>query len=277
MKRLNLLAAIALLSVTTLIYELSLMRVFSVTVWYYFAFFVISLALLGYGAASALIFVFGNWFRRHAGSIIPLAAVLYGLFAAVSPLVYLNVDLRIYYSFGSYLKLAIILALFFIPFFFSGVVLAGIFSLYSERIGTIYWADLSGASLGCLVVIPLLYLIPATSLLVWVGALPVIAALLLHRFLGGELGTGTDRGGGRKFFIPALAAGALVLLLAVSSHTPLNPYEIRYSKVAHKVEKPIYTTWNSFARLTVYDNIFWREPDKPFGWGMSPAFSGSGI
>ncbi|HUT97788.1 MAG TPA: hypothetical protein VM054_01775 [bacterium] len=277
MKRYSLLVAIALVSVTTLIYELSLMRVFSVTVWYYFAFFVISLALLGYGAASALILVFGGWFRRHAKSIIPLAAVLCGLFAAVSPLIYLNLNLKFVFDSSGLFNLALTLVLFFLPFFFAGVVIAGVFSSYSERIGTLYWADLSGASLGCLVVIPLLNIIPAPNLLAWAGVLPVAAAFLLNRGMQNENATPAVRKAKWRFTIPAAATGLIIVALALSLFLSSNPYAVRYTKVAHADEKPVYTSWNALASLTVYDNIFFQKPDTPFGWGMSPTFSGSGI
>ncbi len=277
MKRFRLLAAIALVSVTTLVYELSLMRVFSVTAWYYFAFFVISLALLGYGAASSLIFVLGDWFRRHARSVIPLAAVLCGLFAAVSPLVYLNLNLRLVLDSTGFFNLALTLVLFFLPFFFAGVVIAGVFSIYSERIGTLYWADLSGASLGCLVVIPLLNFIPAPNLLAWAGVLPVAAAFLLHRGMEDQTPADGSRKSRGRFVVPAAASGLLVAVLALSLFLSDNPYTVRYTKVVHADEKPVYTSWNALASLTVYDNIFWRDPDKPFGWGMSPEYPGGDI
>lgn len=278
MKRYHIHGAIALLSLTTLVYELSLMRVFSVTVWYYFAFFVISLALLGFGAAATLIFVFRDFFRRHLSSIIPGAALLFGLFAAVSPLIYLNLDLRLILDSTGYLNMAFTLLLFLLPFFFVGIVIAGIFSVYSKQIGTLYWADLTGASLGCILVIPLLYLIPAPNLLVWVGIPPIIAAYLLKKEITEKNNKRDKITLPRGFKIQASAAGILVLALSLSGFFSSNPYTVRFSKVIHETEKPIYTSWNAFSRLTVYDDIFWREEvEKPFGWGMSPAFSGSDI
>ncbi|GAI47516.1 unnamed protein product, partial [marine sediment metagenome] len=42
---------ILLLSAATLLFEITLTRVFSVAQWYHFAFMVVSLALLGFGAS----------------------------------------------------------------------------------------------------------------------------------------------------------------------------------------------------------------------------------
>src|SRR6476620_9114218 len=47
--------AIFLISFSTLLFELSLTRVFSVTLWYHFGFLIISTALLGFGISGVLL------------------------------------------------------------------------------------------------------------------------------------------------------------------------------------------------------------------------------
>ena len=49
------LAAIALLSAAALGYEILLMRLFSIILWHHFAYMMISVALLGYGAAGTFV------------------------------------------------------------------------------------------------------------------------------------------------------------------------------------------------------------------------------
>src|SRR5207245_2278761 len=105
--------AMAILSGTTLVYEIALMRVFSVTLWYFFAFFV--------------------------------TAFLAGGFA-----------------------------------------IAAIVAFFPPRMATLYWADLGGAAIGCLAVVPLLWIVPAPGLLAAVGILPLAAAAILRRELGGR-------------------------------------------------------------------------------------------
>ena len=51
-------AAIALLSVSLIAFELTLIRILSIVQWYHFAYMVISVALLGFGAAGTIIAVF---------------------------------------------------------------------------------------------------------------------------------------------------------------------------------------------------------------------------
>src|SRR4249919_2680689 len=45
------------ISFSTLLFELSLTRVFSVTLWYHFGFLIISTALMGFGASGVLVSV----------------------------------------------------------------------------------------------------------------------------------------------------------------------------------------------------------------------------
>ena len=49
------LIAVALVSAAALAYEILLMRLFSITLWHHFAYMIISLALLGWGASGALL------------------------------------------------------------------------------------------------------------------------------------------------------------------------------------------------------------------------------
>ena len=49
------LAAIALLSAAALGYEILLMRLFSIILWHHFAYMMISVAMLGYGAAGTFV------------------------------------------------------------------------------------------------------------------------------------------------------------------------------------------------------------------------------
>ncbi len=51
----RLLAAVALISAGALAYEVLLTRLFSIIQWYHFAYMVISIALLGYGASGTFL------------------------------------------------------------------------------------------------------------------------------------------------------------------------------------------------------------------------------
>jgi hypothetical protein len=50
--------SIALLSIAIMSYQLSLIQILSIVQWYHFAYMVISIALLGFGAAGTFIAIF---------------------------------------------------------------------------------------------------------------------------------------------------------------------------------------------------------------------------
>src|SRR3989440_11167811 len=60
----RLLAAIAAMSCASLLLELALTRLFSVVLFYHFAFLAISVALLGLGAGGVFAFLRREWLRR---------------------------------------------------------------------------------------------------------------------------------------------------------------------------------------------------------------------
>ena len=72
------LLAIALISAAALAYEILLMRLFSIVLWHHFAYMIISLALLGYGASGVLLAVAGRAVQERFTALFCLAAALFG-------------------------------------------------------------------------------------------------------------------------------------------------------------------------------------------------------
>ena len=85
---------------------------------------------------------------------------------------------------------SIVYLLVLLPFFLSGLLLAYLFSAYSSRIRALYFWDLFGAALGCVIYIPFLRSIGPGGLMFAVAAATVIAAWLFA--------------GGRKWLAPAV-------------------------------------------------------------------------
>jgi spermidine synthase len=151
---------IGLIALSTLFYELSLIRILDV-LWYpHFAYMVITLALLGFGIAGVITSILAD--RVSAGNRTLLALTLLlalsfvGIFFLLDTI---HIDFR---NFTSVFKLAAKVLIVFsgltIPFFLSGLILSILFTVHAEQFGRLYFWDLVGASIGCLLV-PLL--IPA--------------------------------------------------------------------------------------------------------------------
>jgi spermidine synthase len=172
---------VALIALSTLFYELSLIRILDI-LWYpHFSYMVITLALLGFGIAGVVTSVFAErlvW--RQPLDIyltLALAASYVGVFLFLSVF---KVDFIDFKSISSLaLRVFIAFSGLLVPFFLSGLILSLLFTEHAERFGRLYAWDLAGASLGC-VLVPLL--IPAfggPGLLFAVAGLTVVAAVLL--------------------------------------------------------------------------------------------------
>ena len=77
-------AGVALASFSALLLELALTRLFSVVLFYHFAFLAISIALLGLGAGGVFAYLRQDWLARYGTR--KIGAVLFSL-AAVGPAV----------------------------------------------------------------------------------------------------------------------------------------------------------------------------------------------
>ena len=66
------LAALSLLSVALIAYQLILMQLFSLTQWHHFAYMIIAVALLGFGASGTAISLFRNSLLQRFELLFPL-------------------------------------------------------------------------------------------------------------------------------------------------------------------------------------------------------------
>lgn len=194
----SLLAGLALTSFSTLLLELALTRLFSVVLFYHFAFLAISIALLGLGAGGVFAYLLKG---RLAGmETRALAAVLCTANSVVVLFVLeivLHVPVALEVSWKNFLRLTVLYLAAAIPFFLTGLLFAVVFARETHRIPRLYGADLCGGALACLAVVPLLNLLggPNTILIaaaslavaatVWAGTKAVRrnAALLAIAFL----------------------------------------------------------------------------------------------
>src|SRR5207253_637041 len=68
--------AVLLLSSSGLLFELTLTRIFSATIWYHYAFVAISVALFGWGLGGFLVYILRLGQSRHLHHIMLVVALL---------------------------------------------------------------------------------------------------------------------------------------------------------------------------------------------------------
>lgn len=237
--------AIFLSSFSALSYELLLTRIFSVTLWYHLAFMVVAVAMFGLGVGGISAFFLQNKpLIKTSNQILSdtecLKALSICLFCAVYfkiPYVPDRVVLPSIYSAGI---LASIFFLTAIPFILTGLLNGIIFKRYSSRIGTIYFADLAGASAGAICGTFSLYLTDGITALLLTSLISVVSSLLFLK--------------NRKAITTKPVSAVLLTVLAVITMqiTGVRRIRITYAK-KYKETKIYYEKWSPIARVTVID------------------------
>src|SRR5579872_2085454 len=114
--------AVAAMSFSTLLLELSLTRLFSVVLFYHFAFLAISIALLGLGAGGVFAFL---WKQRLQRYLIRQLAARLSLAGSLCILAALEITLHMPISLdltgGNFVRLTAIYLSCALPFFFTGL------------------------------------------------------------------------------------------------------------------------------------------------------------
>ena len=158
------------------------MRALSIVQWHHFAYMIISLALLGYGASGTFIAIFKRRLEARFESAFAASALLFSvsmvLCFALGQRVPFNA-LEIVWDSRQFLYLALVYLVFFLPFFFAAACIGLAFTCRHRSISRIYFFDLVGAGVGAMLIIGLLFVfIPQNALLVLM-MLPLIASLIM--------------------------------------------------------------------------------------------------
>ena len=137
--------------------ELALTRIFSVVMYYHFAFLAISIALFGVSASGVFAYVARRRFeRRSTDVILATTSLVYAVCTIVALFFLVRLRVGLSYSPHNLALMLTIYALAALPFFSGGLVITFAIARLSSQINAVYASDLIGASAGCLVLIPLL-------------------------------------------------------------------------------------------------------------------------
>ena len=177
--------ALMLLSSAAMGYEVLLTRLFSIIQWHHFAYMMISVALLGYGAAGTFVAVAQRALLPRFDAVFAGGAALFGIAAvagfALAQRVAFN-PLEILWDPQQPLRLVAVYGLLFVPFFCAASSVCLAFTRFAGQPHRIYSFDILGAGAGSVGMLAALYVFPPTDALKLVGALGIAAgALALFR------------------------------------------------------------------------------------------------
>ncbi len=142
--------ATLLISAAAIAYEILLMRMLSIVQWHHFAYMIISLALLGYGASGAFIALNRRLLEPRFEFVFSISALLFSVAMVVCFVVGQRVPfnaLEIVWNPWQFFNLAITYLVFFVPFFFAACCTGLALTCRRSYISRIYFFDLLGAGL----------------------------------------------------------------------------------------------------------------------------------
>jgi spermidine synthase len=239
----TLVAGLALTSFAALLLELSLTRLFSVVLFYHFAFLAISIALLGLGAGG----VFAYLLKTRLASVgtRELAAGLCMVNSVVVVVVLeivLHVPVALEVSTKTFLRLTTIYLAAAVPFFLTGLLFSIVFAREPQRIPRLYGADLCGGALACVALVPLLNSLGGPNAILVSAVALAIAAMIWAE-------------------TPAVRRNAAVLAITLAALTAAN-YSGRLIDVVYAKGMFRDPAWVEFARWNALSRV---EVDRQGG------------
>jgi len=231
---------VLVMSFASLLLELALTRLFSVILFYHFAFLAISIALLGLGAGGVFAYVAKRWLERWPlGEIGTFCCALNAALMLVVLEIDLHVPVALFLSWANFGKLTAIYLVSALPFFFTGLFFSILFARRHSQISQLYAADLVGGAMACIGLVPLLNVLGGPNT-VLAGAVAMAIGALLW----------AESSWGKRI------SGALLVIFVglIAANYRGKLIDIVYAKGMRR-DKPWveFAKWNAISRIEVDD------------------------
>src|SRR5437763_6433784 len=229
---------IGIISCASLLLELALTRLFSVVLFYHFAFLAISVALLGLGAGGVFAHLFraklARWTIELLGNaLLTINSII--MFVLLEAVLHSSVSLNL--ELGNFEKLTVIYLFAAVPFFVTGLLFSIVFARETSQIARLYGFDLIGGALACLLLVPILNILGAPNAVLCAAVLMAAA---------GALCAGTQR----QKAVPATIAVAYIVLMS-ANHSG-RVIDIIYAKGLRRDASWVqFARWNALSRVEV--------------------------
>jgi len=254
---------VGLTSLATLMFQVALTRIFSVSLWHHLAFMVVSIAFLGYGASGTLLML------APKTKALPLRRTSSQLTFALSMAVLLSYwssnqipfdPARFMWDPYQWVYLSMYYGILAVPFFLAGLTLALVYTQRSRHVGRIYAWDLGGAGLGSLGTLWLYAQVGEAGAVVTVSIMAGIASLAfwIH--------------GWRMNLARGLWLGLLCLCLVAKPGMlglRISPYKASMVALKYPGARLLETQWDGATRLDIIESGGVR-----FAPGLSLEFQG---
>lgn len=246
-----------LLSAASIGFELSIMRSFSVGSWSNFGSMVISIALLGFGLAGTILTFMQKrikeapnfWLEKVSLAFMPAIALAHVIAQLVpfKPVLLVSEPLQLIWIGVYYIIYAI-------PFFIAAVFINVVFIVFSSKIHTLYFWNMTGSGLGGIVILLCMYFLPADLLTLPLIIISFAAAFITHLRYNSSLNKFSINT--KKILI--CVAGLAVSLVMVIFFGKINVSEYKgVSQIRHFAESDLdYYTYSPTGEMHVYSSSY---------------------
>lgn len=263
MKR-NIYLGLFFVTLATLTYEILLTRIFSVTMWYHFAFVAISVAMFGMTLGAIVVYLRPNYFTIEKTSYhLALSSLLFAISIVFSFFTHLCIPFIVEKSIIGLYSIALNYVVISVPFVFSGICVCLALTRFPNHVSRLYAADLAGAAIGCVLIIYLLKITDGPTAVLFVA---LIAGLGVVAFAAGEKA---------GYLWRTSLVTCILLAFFASAHTILVRRQASLMRLVwvkeELEERPLYEKWNSFSRIKVGGDP--NNDVQPSGGGISSTYS----
>jgi hypothetical protein len=229
---------IAMCSFAALLLELALTRLFSVVLFYHFAFLAISIALLGLGAGGVFAHLRKNQLAHfETRALVSRLCSINALIVPVVLVIVLRVPVSLDISKANFLRLTAIYLASAVPFFITGLEFSIVFAREARHVSPLYAADLAGGALACLAIVPLLN---------WLGGPNTVLFTGVCMALAGTIWAVDSRA--RK----SAVGRALFVLVLIAVNYSGKLFDIVYAKGGFRDSAWVeFARWNAISRVEV--------------------------
>ncbi|MFH1288594.1 MAG: FUSC family protein, partial [bacterium] len=267
---------IFLVSLTTLFYEILLTRIFAVVIYYHFASLAIALALLGLSIGAVFYYLTQGYFSKDYDNAIFYAFIFYCLS-------YLFVFLLLIFLSHNSEKISALLSYFrdpfyrptpslaaklslpssfilwasflfmLLPFIFSGFLSSLYLTLSAQKIGKIYFWNLFGTSIGCILIFIFLPFFGAPNSFLFICVFGLFCGMLILKK--------------RKILMASILISIIALFIF---SLKIEPAKINFVRL--RFTDALISKWNSYSHVAVYPLQGDVEVNR--SWGISTRYTG---
>ena len=235
-----------LISAATLLLEVTLTRVLAIAQWHHFAFWIISMAMLGFGVSGTLLSIFPSFLKRCPERFLPVTSTIFSLSSVGSFALINRIPLDqfvILWDFRQLLYLALTYLALSFPFIASGLCVGFLLSKKTGEVGRLYFFTMAGSGVGCALAIWIASF-GAPKMIVFASVLGAVAALLF------------------SLRSSKIVVVSMLLLVTVSVVAFMYPFPLKINVTPYKdlptllrfpQTKILSTHWNSFSKIDVIE------------------------